>query len=278
MRHVVSSALVIVGLALTAGTPQPLSAGLFGFGFGGCNHCQHHQHQHQHACHRCQANPCACTRTAPVSQVTMQPQTVSVPQVTYRDVTRTEYRTGSSNADGPRHDLPDGDRRRRSLAAGLGSSHGAEAGAAGHVPATDFVSPGAVSGHSASASGQLPESDNDGAASCSGDLQRLRHDGRRGGSDLPVSDDNCPATTDGHRTASASGRPATRDAATGHPRHRTAAALVAVRNAELSNDSVDRWSDTSSRPEVSGHSREKLARRRFQRHLDAGPHCRGPRL
>lgn len=97
MRHVVTSALAIVGLALTAGTPQPLSAGLFGFGFGGCNHCQHHQHQHP--CQRCQANPCACTRTAPVSQVTMQPQmqmvpqTVSVPQVTYQDVTRTEYRT-----------------------------------------------------------------------------------------------------------------------------------------------------------------------------------------
>ena len=91
MRHVFTSALAIVGLALTVGTPQPLSAGLFGFGFGGCNHCQHHQHQHP--CQRCQANPCACTRTAPVSQVTMQPQTVSVPQITYQDVTRTEYRT-----------------------------------------------------------------------------------------------------------------------------------------------------------------------------------------
>ena len=93
MRHVVSSILAILGLALTVGVPETLSAGLFGF--GECNHCQQQQlcHRHQNPCNRCQVNPCACTRTTPVSQVTMQPQTVSVPQVTYQDVTRTEYRT-----------------------------------------------------------------------------------------------------------------------------------------------------------------------------------------
>ncbi len=99
MRYMIASALAIVGLALTVGTPQPLSAGLFGF--GECNHCRHQNpcHMHRHSCQRCQVNPCACTRTAPVSQVTVQPQvqmvpqTVNVPQVTYRDVTRTEYRT-----------------------------------------------------------------------------------------------------------------------------------------------------------------------------------------
>jgi hypothetical protein len=99
MRHVVSSMLAIVGLALTVGVPETLSAGLFGF--GECNHCRHQQlcHKHRNPCNRCQVNPCACTQTTPVSQVTMQPQvqmvpkTVSVPQVTYQDVTRTEYRT-----------------------------------------------------------------------------------------------------------------------------------------------------------------------------------------
>ncbi len=99
MRHVVSSMLAILGLALTVAAPETLSAGLFGF--GECNHCRHQHpcHRHRNPCNQCQVNPCACTRTAPVSQVTvkpqvqMVPQTVSVPQVTYKDVTRTEYRT-----------------------------------------------------------------------------------------------------------------------------------------------------------------------------------------
>lgn len=90
MRYVVSSALAVVALAVIAGSPAPLSAGLFGF--GSCHHCQHR-------CQTCQVNPCACSRPAPAPQVTVQPQvqmvpqTVTVPQVSYRDVTRTEYRT-----------------------------------------------------------------------------------------------------------------------------------------------------------------------------------------
>jgi hypothetical protein len=97
MRHVIASALAIVGLAFTVGSPQSLSAGLFGF--GECNHCRH-QHpcqRHRDPCQTCQINPCACAAPVPQvvvrPQVQMVPQTVSVPQVTYRDVTRTEYRT-----------------------------------------------------------------------------------------------------------------------------------------------------------------------------------------
>jgi hypothetical protein len=86
-------AVVVAALASTV-SMTPLAAGIFGS--GGCSTCS--------PCNSCHVNPCAC-RAAPVmpviqqpvvhTQTILQPQTVTVPQTTYRDVVRTEYRTAA---------------------------------------------------------------------------------------------------------------------------------------------------------------------------------------
>lgn len=67
--------------------------------FGGHHHHHHHGHPCVNCdpCRTCHVNPCQCA-PAPVPviqqpQVTLVPETQTVPVVTYRDVARTEYRT-----------------------------------------------------------------------------------------------------------------------------------------------------------------------------------------
>lgn len=84
MRYAFTAVLAIAGLALIIATPSTLTAGLF----GPCFPCHH-------PCQQCHVNPCACSHRRPVVPVQPQPvsQVTTVPQVTYQDVTRTEYRT-----------------------------------------------------------------------------------------------------------------------------------------------------------------------------------------
>ncbi len=82
--------VALLGMSGAVMLTTPLSAGIFG-----CNNCANH-------CTRCHVSPCSCTPVAPPpvivpqtvmhTQTIMEPRSVTVPQTTYRDVVRTEYR------------------------------------------------------------------------------------------------------------------------------------------------------------------------------------------
>ena len=89
MRRVLQAGLVsAVLLTLSQVIPVSLSAGVFcNHGLFGCKACN--------PCRSCRVNPCRCQAARPIPaqpQFTMQPQVQTTPVVTYRDVTRTEYR------------------------------------------------------------------------------------------------------------------------------------------------------------------------------------------
>ena len=87
MRRVLQTGVVTaVLLAVSQVLPVSLSAGVFcGHGLFGCRTCN--------PCQTCHINPCQCqTPLPPQPQFTMQPQIQTTPVVTYKDVTRTEYR------------------------------------------------------------------------------------------------------------------------------------------------------------------------------------------
>lgn len=86
-RLLQTGAVSVVLLVLSQVVPVSLSAGVFcNHGLFGCRTCN--------PCRSCQVNPCRCqTRLPPQPQFTMQPQVQTTPVVTYKDVTRTEYRT-----------------------------------------------------------------------------------------------------------------------------------------------------------------------------------------
>ena len=97
MRKILGAA--IAAMAVCTGLMTPLAAGIFcgGHCSGPCSTCR------PAPCGSCHRNPCGCQ---PVSQppivipqtvmqqrTIMQPQQITVPQTTYRDVVRTEFRT-----------------------------------------------------------------------------------------------------------------------------------------------------------------------------------------
>lgn len=89
MRRVLQTGLVsAVLLTLSQVIPVSLSAGVFcNHGLFGCRTCN--------PCRSCHVNPCRCQAAQQLPaqpQFTMQPQVQTTPVVTYRDVTRTEYR------------------------------------------------------------------------------------------------------------------------------------------------------------------------------------------
>ena len=86
-RLLQTGAVSVVLLTLSQVVPVSLSAGVFcNHGLFGCRTCN--------PCRSCQVNPCRCqTPLPPQPQFTMQPQLQTTPVVTYKDVTRTEYRT-----------------------------------------------------------------------------------------------------------------------------------------------------------------------------------------
>ena len=89
MRSVLKTGLLsAVALALSQTLPVSLSAGIFcNHGLFGCRTCN--------PCQTCHVNPCRCQAAVPLPiqpQFTMTPQVQTTPVVTYRDVTRTEYR------------------------------------------------------------------------------------------------------------------------------------------------------------------------------------------
>ena len=79
MRRILQTVLASVVLVpLTQVLPVSLSAGIFcNHGFNPCGIC--------HPCQTCHVNPCRC-------QAAVVPQVQATPVVSYRDVTRTEYR------------------------------------------------------------------------------------------------------------------------------------------------------------------------------------------
>jgi hypothetical protein len=98
MRRVLQAGLVsAVLLTLSQVIPVSLSAGVFcNHGLFGCRACN--------PCRTCHINPCRCQAARPIPaqpQFTMQPQVQTTPVVTYRDVTRTEYRLQAENVTVP---------------------------------------------------------------------------------------------------------------------------------------------------------------------------------
>lgn len=85
-RLLLTGAVSAVLLTLSQVVPVSLSAGVFcNHGLFGCRTCN--------PCRTCHVNPCRCQALPPQPQFTMQPQVQTTPVVTYKDVTRTEYRT-----------------------------------------------------------------------------------------------------------------------------------------------------------------------------------------
>lgn len=82
-RPVLALLVATLLLPLSQVMPVSLSAGIFcNHGVNPCATCN--------PCRTCYVNPCRCQ--APAPQVTMRPQVQTTPVVTYRDVTRTEFR------------------------------------------------------------------------------------------------------------------------------------------------------------------------------------------
>lgn len=90
MRRVLQTGFVLATLLASLQVlPVSLSAGIFcNHGLFGCRACN--------PCRTCHVNPCRCQAARPLpqqTQFTMTPQVQTTPVITYRDVTRTEYRT-----------------------------------------------------------------------------------------------------------------------------------------------------------------------------------------
>lgn len=89
MRRGLQAGLMLAALlAAFQALPVSLSAGIFcNHGLFGCRTCN--------PCRKCHVKPCRCQAVPlpPQPQFTMTPQVQTTPVVTYRDVTRTEYRT-----------------------------------------------------------------------------------------------------------------------------------------------------------------------------------------
>jgi hypothetical protein len=151
MRRVLQAGLVsAVLLTLSQVIPVSLSAGVFcNHGLFGCKACN--------PCRSCRVNPCRCQAARPIPA---QPHRVS---------------PAGSKRHRPRDNSADGHRRRRRLAENLGPEAGLETDSQHDLPTTDGVPPSALSGVSASSTGDSPDDHPHGSASHRQRRFRLQH-------------------------------------------------------------------------------------------------------